>query len=189
MEETYAPVLLERKIKRLSDMNVEGADRASVIKVSPFALVARTIARPLQMLLFNPIVTLLSIYSAFVYGVYYMFLTTMSGVFQTRYNFSQSNVGLAYIGLGLGACIGGFSSGYASDAILKRLAPDGEVRPEARLVPMMPASLFTPIGLFWYGWSIEGGMHWIMPIVGTLWVGIGLSASFVSTTRVISIAY
>lgn len=189
MEETYAPVLLERKIKRLSEMNVEGADRASVIKMSPFVLVTRTIARPLQMLLFNPIVTLLSIYSAFVYGVYYMFLTTMSGVFESQYHFSQSTVGLAYIGLGLGACIGGFSSGYASDAILKRVAPDGEVRPEARLIPMMPASLFTPIGLFWYGWSIVGGMHWMMPIVGTLFVGIGLSASFVSSMQILLLTH
>jgi hypothetical protein len=96
MEETYVPVLLERKIKRLSDMNLFGggvADRASIIKVSPLLLVAHTIARPMQMLLVNPIVTLLSIYSVFVYGVYYMFLTTISGVFKTTYHFSRSTVG------------------------------------------------------------------------------------------------
>jgi len=44
---------------------------------------------------------------------------------------------------------------------------------------MIPGALFTPIGLFWFGWSIVGKIHWIMPIIGTVWIGVGISASFV----------
>jgi hypothetical protein len=30
-----------------------------------------------------------------------------------------------------------------------------------------------------FGWSIVGRTHWIMPIIGTVWIGVGLAASFV----------
>jgi uncharacterized protein YqgC (DUF456 family) len=44
--------------------------------------------------------------------------------------------------------------------------------------PLIPGSLFIPIGLFWYGWSAEKQLHWIMPIVGTGWMAFGMLASF-----------
>lgn len=29
---------------------------------------------------------------------------------------------------------------------------------------MLPGSILTPAGLFWFGWSAQAGLHWIMPI-------------------------
>jgi hypothetical protein len=31
---------------------------------------------------------------------------------------------------------------------------------------MMVASFLIPIGLFWYGWSAQAHVHWIMPDIG-----------------------
>lgn len=37
-----------------------------------------------------------------------------------------------------------------------------------------------PIGLFWYGWAVEKHTHWIVPIIGTTFIGFGLMLIFVS---------
>ena len=59
----------------------------------------------------------------------------------------------------------------------------GEMKPEYRLPPLIPGSILIPMGLFWYGWSVDKHLHWIMGIVGTLWVGFGmLGKSFLELT-------
>ena len=35
-----------------------------------------------------------------------------------------------------------------------------------------------PIGLFWYGWSAKAQAHWIVPIIGSSFVGVGMIGSF-----------
>lgn len=53
----------------------------------------------------------------------------------------------------------------------------GQVEPEFRLPPLIPGSFLIPIGLFWYGWSAQMHVHWIMPIIGLGWVGCGMIAT------------
>jgi hypothetical protein len=36
----------------------------------------------------------------------------------------------------------------------------------------------VPIGLFWYGWSAEAHLHWIMPVIGTGIFALGNLAIF-----------
>ncbi len=31
----------------------------------------------------------------------------------------------------------------------------------------------VPIGIFWYGWTARYAVHWIVPIIGTIFVGLG----------------
>lgn len=38
--------------------------------------------------------------------------------------------------------------------------------PEHRIPLMIPAACLVPIGLFWYGWSADAHLHWIMPNIG-----------------------
>jgi MFS family permease len=68
--------------------------------------------------------------------------------------------------------------GFISDKIVKHMSAKGEMKPEYRLPPLIPGSLIIPIGLFLYGWSAEKHVHWIVPIIGTLFVGFGLLATF-----------
>lgn len=52
-----------------------------------------------QMLFTAPIVALLCIYAAFVYGLLYLLLTTITSTFVLVYGFTLGSAGLAYIGL------------------------------------------------------------------------------------------
>ncbi len=58
------------------------------------------IVRPMQMLIFSPVVFLLSLYVSVVYGYLYLILTTITEVFENVYGFPEDTVGLTFLGLG-----------------------------------------------------------------------------------------
>lgn len=113
----------------------------------------RAIVRPTKMLFTSPIVAAMSLYMALCYGVLYLLFTTFTFVFTEDYGFTESNVGLTYIALGVGSLLGLFVMGGISDKILKHLSAKngGEMKPEYRLPALVFAGPLVPIGLFIYG--------------------------------------
>ena len=131
------------------------------------------------MLLFLPIVSLLSIYMAIVYSYLYLLFTTFTAVFENQYKFSTPQAGLAYLGLGVGFIVGQIGVGAFSDNYLKKKAsPSGVFKPEHRLPPLLVATFVTSAGLLWYGWSAQYHTHWLVPIVGTSFIGVGVLFAF-----------
>ncbi|OJD18068.1 hypothetical protein AJ78_01898 [Emergomyces pasteurianus Ep9510] len=177
MSESCHPVLLERKRKRLVK-ETGNQNLKSVLDTGKTSkeLFLFAIVRPTIILFLSPIVLLLSIFMAVVYGYLYLLFTTFSNVFVQQYNFSTGSAGLAFLGIGVGSILGLTVSAALSDRILKNLAKrhNGEMKPEFRLPLMIPGGLFVPIGLFWYGWTAEKGVHYVVPIVGTGFVGVGM---------------
>lgn len=103
LRETYAPAILAHKTKRLRKETGNSNLRSKLDSgLAPRELLTRSLIRPLKMLLYSPIVLLLSLYMAVVYGYLYLLFTTMTDVFESTYHFSPSNVGLSYLGLGIG---------------------------------------------------------------------------------------
>ena len=181
LRETYGPVLLERRAKRLRKETGNNDLRSKLDSgLTKKDFFARSIIRPTKMLLRSPIVGLFSVYMAIVYGYLYLLFTTLSLVFEEQYGFDQGSVGLTFLGIGVGSLLGLAVFGGLSDRLIGYLAKKngGEIKPEYRLPPLVPGSALIPIGLFWYGWSAEAHVHWIMPIIGTAWVGLGLIATF-----------
>ncbi|KAI9726672.1 MAG: hypothetical protein M1834_008937 [Cirrosporium novae-zelandiae] len=177
--ETYPPIILERKVRRLrKETGNEALQSALQSSRTPKELFLISIVRPTKMLLFSPIVLGLSLYAAINYGYLYLVFTTMTDVFEERYNISAGNVGLTYLGIGVGNVGGLIAVGAVSDMILKKLAKGGELKPEYRLPPIIPGGFFVPIGLLWYGWTIEYNIHWIVPIIGTVFIGLGMITIF-----------
>jgi hypothetical protein len=148
---------------------------------TPKELFLYSIVRPTKMLFRSPIVFLLSLYVGVIYGYLYLLFTTITSVFQQQYNFSQGAVGLTYLGMGVGSLSGLFLIGATSDRLLNYLAAkNGEKKPEYRLPPMVPGAIFVPISLFMYGWTAYYQTHWIVPIIGTSFLGTGMMITFVS---------
>jgi hypothetical protein len=140
------------------------------------------------MLFLSPIVFIMSVYVGVIYGYLYLLFTTISGVFEGQYGFSQGSVGLSYLGIGIGSLLGLMVLGATSDRILKHLSKKngGVKKPEYRLPAMIPGSFFVPASLFIYGWTAYYKVHWIVPIIGTSFLGIGMLISFVRLLRVLS---
>jgi MFS family permease len=187
MRETYAPVILARKAARLRKETGNQDLRSKLDSgISPKELFRRSIIRPTKMLLFSPIVFFMSLFTAISYGILYLLFTTITFVFEDHYHFSSGTVGLTYIGIGVGMIIGLAALGTLSDrAIRKQQAKGAAAKPEHRL-PMfltVPGSVCMPIGLFIYGWSTDKHTHWIVPMIGTALVGIGLLTCMVCLTQ------
>jgi predicted MFS family arabinose efflux permease len=107
MRETYAPVLLKRKAARLRKETgnpnlVSKSDKG----LTPTELLKRSIVRPIKLLLFSPIVFLLSTFCALVFGLTFLLFTTFPLVFESQYGFSSGISGLSYLGLGIGMILG-----------------------------------------------------------------------------------
>jgi hypothetical protein len=111
-------------------------------------------------------------------------------VFGGVYGWSEGIIGLSYLGAGIGFMIGLVVVGTTNDRIVAYLTKKHGVRkPEYRMSVMMIATPLVPIGLFWYGWSAEAKTHWytshvptdnrIVPILGTVPIGIGMMGFFV----------
>jgi multidrug resistance protein len=185
MRETYAVVLLDRKTRRLQKETSNMALRSKLDHgLSPRDFFLKSIVRPTKMLFLSPIVLATSLYIGLVYGYLYLLFTTFTLVFEGQYGFSSGSVGLTYLGIGIGSLVGLVLFGMASDRMLKsKTKPNadgtpGEMKPEYRLPPMVPGAFLIPIGLFIYGWTAYYKVHYIVPILGTLLIGVGNLAVF-----------
>lgn len=64
----------------------------------------------------------------------YILITTLTLIFHDEYGIPLKNVGLVYLGFGVGQFVGLFAFGAFSDRYLRRLAKGGELKPEYRYV-------------------------------------------------------
>lgn len=183
LRETYPVVILERKtqwmIRETGNQNLVSALHDPT---PPRELFKRTIVRPVKMLILSPIVLLLSIYTSVLFGYLYLFLTTFTRVFQEQYCFGIGITGLTYLGLGFGSFTGLIITGISSDIFYRRLTAKnhGCSKPEFRLPALFLTSPLVAAAFFWYGWSAEAKIHWIVPILGTTLFSIGMMPAFVS---------
>lgn len=185
--ETYEPILLQKLTDKLKKETSNPHLRSKLDNgLSKKEMFKRAIIRPTKMLVRSPIVLSLSVYIAVIYGYLYLLFTTLTPVFEGTYGFGPGPVGLVFLGIGVGSFAGLVTFGIMSDRLLKSLTKRSgtdEMKPEYRLPPLLPASLIIPIGLFWYGWSVENAskVHWIVPIIGTALVGIGMIGSMMAS--------
>ncbi|KAJ7602914.1 MFS polyamine transporter [Mycena polygramma] len=194
LPESYAPFLLERKATRirnslLADLKTEpglsirevrskfgGEDRTWQHHLRNAAL------RPFQLLVSEPILQVLGLYMAFIYGTIYLFLTSMPLMFQHTYGETLGISGLNYIALGLGLISAAIFSAYTMDRFFRYYKENhgGVVEPEFRLTNLVPGTIILPIGLLVTGWSAQYTLHWIIPDVGIALIGVGIFLNFQS---------
>lgn len=179
-QETYARVLIRWKTvrlqKELNRTDLRNAYENHGEEVSVSKTLQQGLKRPMLLLFKSPIVALLSTYMALVYGLLYLFFTTIPSVFRNQYNFSTGLSGLAYLGIGTGSFIGISVVATTSDKMLMKLAArnGGKFEPEMRLPMMIFFACVLPISFFWYGWSADKEVHWIVPIIGMVPFGFGM---------------
>ncbi|OMP83499.1 putative MFS-type transporter [Diplodia seriata] len=61
--------------------------------------------------------------------------------------------------------------------------------PEARLYSSVPGSLLFTAGLFWYGWASQPAVHWIVPTIGIVVVGLGIYSIYLAVVNYLADAY
>lgn len=186
LQETYAPVLLHRKAKRLiretgnAKLRTEfdrGPNR-SLLQTLGVAL-----ARPFRLLGTQIIIQLLALYMMFLYGLMYLVLSTFPRLWASEYHESTGIAGLNYLSLGVGFFIGSQACAPLQDRIYtglkRRYVPNGGPgRPEFRVPLMVPGAVLVPAGLLIYSWTAERHTHWIWPNVGAAIYAAGTIVGF-----------
>ncbi|KAG5660904.1 hypothetical protein KAF25_002547 [Fusarium avenaceum] len=194
LPETSAANILYRRSRRLRKLTgneklvCEAELATQDMSMKDMALM--TLVRPFQLSLGEPIVFLLNLYIALIYGLLYIWFESFPIVFGEIYGFSLGIQGLAYLGIlcGVFVVLPPFVW-YQHKYIEPKFNDDGELKPEWRLPPSFVGAFCIPICLFWFGWASRADVHWIVPIIGTSWFTIGAFLLFNSVLNYLSDAY
>ncbi|KAI0010542.1 putative MFS transporter [Xylariaceae sp. FL0662B] len=173
MRETNGDVLLSRKAAQMRRETGAPYKSRTDKGLTPRQLLNSGLVRPTKILIFSPMTLLLSLYTAFIFGLIFLLFATFPVVFEETYGFSPGLSGLAYLGLGVGTLIGLFTFGMLSDKLMHPKGDQTVSRPERRLLLAIFFSPLCTIGIFWYGWAAQERVHWIVPILGTAFIGPG----------------
>jgi MFS family permease len=175
LKETFVPVLLARCKRELQ--NNEGGnyyfdredDRPLATKLT------QSIQRPLRILFTQPIVITMATYQALIFATTYSLYTQFQTIYGTDYGFSTVQVGLMYLGPGLGFLVAVWLLVPRIDTVFNMLTKKhgGVQKPEYRLPLANIGAVLIPISLFVFAWMIEYHVHWFASIAATFFYGIG----------------
>lgn len=186
MRETSAVVILGRKAKRLRRETGNGEFRSKLDKgLSTKELFLYSIVRPTKMLTRSAICFSMSLYVGLTYAYLYILFTTFTSVYSTQYGWHGVTLGLSFLGIGIGSLIGLVVVTHFGNKVPLRHMKLGDFKPEHRLYIMAQGSLALPVGLFWYGWAVEAKTHYIVPMIGTAFIGFGMMLNFVSLDEIL----
>ncbi|RYP75276.1 hypothetical protein DL771_002496 [Monosporascus sp. 5C6A] len=191
LRETYAYAILNRRVSRLRKQTGNPYLRSALYQGgSAIEKLKKAIIRPTKMLTCSPTILLISFIMFLFYGYFYLLFTAMPVFLQAEYGFSTGSIGLTYIGPGVGSFVALLISGSISDRLARRMTKPGTApKPEYRVPLLVAASFIVPIGLFWTGWTAESHQHWILPIIGTSILSVGVTLAFMSSTTYLIDAY
>lgn len=182
LPETYPPVILRKRAKELSRRTGKVYKTRGDIdqgETSVFEVFKTSLSRPWILLFQEPIVLLLSIYMAIIYGTLYMCFGAFPIVYQQGRGWSPGIGGLAFLGVAVGMLA---AVGYSiwDNKRYAKLSDqfDGFAPPEARLPLCMVGSVAVPIGLFWFAWTNYPSIHWIVSIMAGAPFGFGMVLIF-----------
>jgi MFS family permease len=168
LRETYAPILLAHKAAVLQKETGQ-PHRPAIYDPTPLShRIYRAIQRPLRILFLQPIVFVMAVYMALIYGTLYLLITTFPDVWQRLYGFTLGETGLTYLGIALGFMIAIQFGIPQIDKQYRRLTAknNGVAMPEYRMPVANVGAVCIPIGLLWYGWAVQAHAYFLVPIIG-----------------------
>ena len=186
--ETYAPLLLSRRAKKLRQ---ETDDRHYYAETETYETgrtaswkLRKSFSRPLRPLAFHPIIQMQALLGGINYGLLYFALASFSNLYVSAYGESIAISGLHYIAICTGEIIGAQLCGPLMDYLYRTLrtrAGDNPT-PELRIPLLLPSVVFTPAGLLLYGWAARYHLYWLVVDIGAALLCLGMQV-FDTTLR------
>jgi hypothetical protein len=181
--ETYAPTLLRQRAQTLSKATGKvyryRGDAQKPLEVGP--LFRAALLRPWRFLL-EPIVLILSIYIAIIYGTLYLNFAAYPIIFQQMRGWSGGEQGLAFLGIAGGVVIAiTVVLLMVNKQYVKASQQQGTPAPEERLPPAFYAGIMCVVGLAGFAATCGPDIHWIASILFGIPFGFGMVLIFLST--------
>lgn len=182
--ETYAPIILMHKAKRIREAKIPGYENVkapiedtdrSLLNIYKIAL-----TRP-WIILFDPISFLCAIYMSVVYLLLYMLFSIYPIVFQQHRGWNPGVGELPLIGTIIGAFLGAGIILIDSHKQAKKVKAGGKMKPEDRLPIAMVGGVGFAACMFWLAWSANyNSVHWIVPTMAGAFLSTFMLLIFVA---------
>ncbi|KAJ5756906.1 MFS general substrate transporter [Penicillium nucicola] len=157
--ETYRPEV-RRKMLKLPRRNL-------------WHCLAPAIARPIQMLLMEPIIFPTAAIVTMGQVVVFVFYASYPLVLARVYQFTSYETGLAFIPLVIGSLL----ALPIISIVMKRRDKLSDPKPEDSLPAASIAGILLPISLFWLAWTARVSIHWICPLIAGGLYGLAFALS------------
>ncbi|KAL6827721.1 major facilitator superfamily domain-containing protein [Trichoderma camerunense] len=196
--ETYHPIILRNKARKMRKDT--GDDRwlapSEKTQKTVVQAVGTSLQRPFQLLIFEPMCLSLCIFTAILLGILYLFFGAFPLVFATNHGFNLWQIGLTFVGIGVGMVLGMLTDPVwfrIRARLMAKLEQEtgvpGGSEPEFRLPSAIVGSVLVPIGIFMFGWTTYSSVPWIVPIIGSAIFGLGNLLVFTSVFTFLVDAY
>ena len=102
LPETYGPTILQKRARRLRKATKNQNICTKYDKDSHWTILRHAMVRPFRLLGTQPIIQILALFIAYVFGLMYLALSTFSADWVDIYHERSDIAGLNYLSLGLG---------------------------------------------------------------------------------------
>ena len=184
VSETSGPKILQRRAARLRHETKNWAYHSKLDEqpaLSASTVFNNYVLRPFKMLFLEPILLLISIYLALIYGILYLFFEAYPIAFYQSRGWHNLGVSaLPFIAITVGVLCGAAIVTYITKTrFARKLAKHSRVVPEERLPPMILGGILLPIGLFWFAWTSSPHVHsWVPQVIAGVPIGCGVFMIF-----------
>ncbi|KJZ80216.1 hypothetical protein HIM_00066 [Hirsutella minnesotensis 3608] len=194
LPETFGPILLAKRARRMREQ--QGCSQVVAprdLEETDFSrLITVVLARPLRMLVTEPIVSATCSYLALVYAIFYMSFQAFPIIFQHLYGLSPGVTGLCYLPIGAGVCLSMPVFWYWDAVVAKAQANQAPwvQREEYRRVPLAICGgpLFA-ISLFWLGFTARTSIPYVVPMLAGIPWGMGYMLIYIALLNYLTDAY
>ncbi|KAG0673973.1 hypothetical protein C6P40_002529, partial [Pichia californica] len=188
--ETYAPVILKRKAKRMrkDTGNDKIMTEQEAAGLTLKELVETCLYRPLKFAITEPVLDLMCFYVCLIYSLLYAFFFAYPVVFGELYNFGDDLVGMVLIPIIIGAGIALLTTPLIESRYVK-MCHRRKPTPEDRLIGAMIGSPFPAVALWILGATSEKHVFWVGPASSGLAFGYGMVLIYYSINNYIIDTY
>ncbi|CDZ96474.1 mfs general substrate transporter [Phaffia rhodozyma] len=187
--ETYAPIILAKKAKKLRKSSGDENYYAPIerLDTSAKARVKMILVKPFDILFREPMLMAVTLYMSFVYGILYLLFEAYPIVFTQGHHMSEGISGLMFLPLFIGGIcavityIFYFNKRYIRiHHKYSHMDPPQPVPPEVRLEMALIGSWMFVIALFWFGWTSFPSISYWSPLLAGGMLGWAILYLFLS---------
>jgi len=179
-ETSAARILQLRAAKLRKDTgNTQYHSSADQNKLTINTVVNVYLFRPFIMIVEEPILTAVTSYMSFLYGIVYLLFEAFPVSFHEQRGWSLGVSQLPFAAFIVGILLGAGLIAYSTATNFTRsFIKHGKAIPEERLPPMIIGAIALPIGLFWFAWTSDPKISWVPQVLATVLIGLGCMVPF-----------
>lgn len=132
--------------------------------------------KPVEMMIKEPILIVMTVYISLVYGILYLIFFAYPFSFQIDRGMVEGVAALPFVAIFIGVLLAcAFLTWETKVVFTPKLIKAKKVIPEERLPPMMAGGVILVIGLFWFAWTSFPSINPWPQIISGVFIGCGVS--------------